>query len=1191
MYSQSAVGLPTNQLGHKVDKEQLYDIESKCCPLKSIKDIMKTEKASKTKSRWIGIRYLIQAAAMTTWVYLLVHAPTIESQVEPSGQKTSMNQLQKVGLAPNERPSCQLQTVYNRRQVLASSADKQLNQPVSPILNQDGQFDGISQTNNGTTSNKHPVISSPTVLSLQAPGASFANNLASGLSGRRFDSSERLRQLRQLLISNNYDAYLVTPNDEHGSDYVTEYDRRLRFISGFTGSNGYALILLDRAVLFTDGRYQLQADEDLDCNWWLVVGDDPLTDIAPWLKAQAAKGIKVATDARLMSLQSFDYLDDQLRRQESEFVLISQDLVDVVWDTNVASGDSPARFAATSDPIFVHPLQFTGNTTWQEKLVKLAGEMSKLKARHYVVSQLDDIAWLLNLRGNDIPMAPLFKAYVFLSRSSEPAQSVNSVKPITNSMNVDQASQGLQAPQVLQVPAGQTIRLTLYVDLNKVNQQVRDHLHVENGTILVTSLSPDQQPITTRIQIELKDYQVFVMDLRDRLSPAAGARQLQGRLLLNAGANVAIHVLAKSYEDRLVLVESLINKMKSVKSDAEVQGMRLAHWRDSLAISMLLSQLDRDIGQMGQVERWTEISAAKELEFYRSLMDYNKGQSFDTISAYGSNAAVVHYRPDENLPHKLIGNQSTYLLDSGGQYLDGTTDITRTVHYGKPSELQRETYTRVLMGSIDTMSLIFDQSSRTPYRIADLLARRHLFELGLDYQHGTGHGIGLFSLVHEAPWLIENYATTTNAKPAGPTTAKQGAQVSSDPVIIQANMFTSVEPGYYKANDFGIRLENIVVSQRVNLPTSLSRPNDRQQEVANKRQFLRWEPISLVPFEPKLIKLELLSNKQKAWLNSYNLMVRFRMTQQINYYLNKIRNQQQERKPIQVQGSASSSRLYQQLLKSINNDTSASKQERYVDMVSQGQNNYLRLDAAKLQDKLELTHRWIMSKTELIPLDVPQTLVATKLTSDASSSNQLSKGKPAEVGSTRPESLQQDSHRLMLVYMSSFPFNDREAGEAVASATQLGARADEKGAQPAASGDATTAKQCTGFQCDLWLLNSLDNFSRQRRQPDSVGARGSAEGSLLPTWAEHDLELDESINLPHKNGSPLSSTSLLHDLFKLGTASQTGATINMWSLLVLGILVSVQVAVAVYLCRGGNKSSRVQIAQNQPESVQLSSSS
>lgn len=1099
----------------------------------------------------------------------------------------------KVGLAPHDRPACKMTPAPNQRRHAVSSLIS------GPILNDQLAGSAGEQETPAILLNASS-ISNPSVLQLQSSSSpQVANNRA---LSKKVDTSERLRQLRSLLDSNGYDAYLVTPNDEHGSEYVTDYDRRLRFISGFTGSNGFALILRDRAVLFTDGRYAIQADQDLDCNWWLVVSDQPLIDIHLWLKANAAKGIKIAVDARMMSLQSFDYLDDQIKKLDSEFALISQDLVDIVWNT-MASAD-PANYERKppQEQVFIHPVQFAGNVSWQEKVVRVAEAMTKLKARHYIVSQLDDIAWLLNLRGNDIPMSPLFKCYLFISKSTSPSggeqpgkavlQAASSVEQLLASS----VQQPLQSPQVLQVATTQSVRLILYVDLKKISQQVREYLHVDNGTIIVTSNQINNnnadslssvQATTTKVQVELKDYDVFIMDIRDKLSSVGGSRQLQGKLLLNAGANVAIHVLARAYEERLVLVESLINKLKSVKTDAEVQGMRVSHWRDSLAISMLLAQLEQDIGKKGLIDKWTETSASKELKFYRSLMDYNKGESFDTISAYGSNAAIVHYKPSEE-EQRMIGNQSTYLLDSGGQYLDGTTDITRTTHYGEPSEFEREAYTRVLMGAIDMMSLIFDESSRAAYRINDLVARRHLFEVGLDYMHGTGHGIGAYSMVHESPALIEHYTSVaiqrqTNAnKQAGVAGSESGqqqqAQILSDPIHLQANMFSSVEPGYYKANEFGIRLENIVVTQRVYLP----RPNDRQESSkgsfqsssSTDRQFLRFEPISLVPFEPKLIKFELLSNKQKAWLNSYNIMVRFRMTNQINYYLAKIRKLHNQ--PMPIQGPTPSSRLYQQLL--------AANSSNKSDLSQLGYYNFLGIDPGQLTEKLEQTHKWIMSKTELVALDVPPAMLAGKsfrvndepsLEDQTGTNKQSSEGsrKRAKEATGTSNNLEQqeteERNKLMLAYMSSLPFNDFNAAVLVASfetPTDLTKLSVRSGFNNASNESLTSSsmepKKCIGQECDLWLVNALNahslptNAQRQQRHRGLVAPIG---------WTEQSLA---SVDQERQEGS-------IFELFQLDTSPNRNVSVNMWTLVVLGLLVVVQMSILTYMCttRACSKSS------------------
>lgn len=1015
------------------------------------------------------------------------------------------------------------------------------------------------------------------------------------------DTSERLRQMRQLLISNNYDAYLVGPNDEHGSEYVTEFDRRLRFISGFSGSNGYALVLLDRAVLFTDGRYELQADADLDCNWWLVVGQEQLADIVGWLKAQNASNLRIGMDARLMSLAAFDYLNEQLRTKlESEFALISQDLVDIVWDSHLAGAPldsaaaSPPPRRRPDGPLQVHPREFAGHLGWEEKMAKLAELMQQHRARHYVVSKLDDIAWLLNLRGSDIPMSPLFKAYLFITRqplgevqAPSPAgtgagKPVTSVEQLLNAMEIQhtnrqpalqQRQAGRQQPQPA---ASQLIKVTFYVDLNKITGSVREHLHMAalNGSTLLGSA--DSQPTigSAKIQIELKDYDVFVLDFGEKFSikslqgnqePTSGG--LQGRLLLDAQANVAIHVLAKNYEDRLVLVEPLIQRLKAVKSNVEVQGMRQAHWRDSLAISMLLSQLERDLSwEKGRSGRgWTEVSAAKELEFYRSLMDHNRGQSFDSISAYGSNGAIVHYRPnmeeEREEDHRPLANESTYLLDSGGQYLDGTTDITRTVHWGQPSDWQRETYTRVLMGAIDMMSLVFPGGEQLGpgRRLNDLLARRHLMELGLDYAHGTGHGIGAYSLVHEAPPLIEHFATGAGAPKSPPrgNSPAGAAQFLNDPLPLQANMFSSVEPGYYEAGEFGIRLENIVVTQEFQAPLANATSGGGPQ-----RTWLRFEPISLVPFEPKLIKFELMSNKQKAWLNSYNLMVRLRMTQQINSYLIRARHHQKLK--------AHSARLQAPSgPAAASNATSG----QALEAIQEGQ-RFLRMEPSKFQELLEQTHKWIMKKTELIPLDVPQRLVARLAQAPLApaADSPPSAAADSDGAEARPKGdlwsslgSDPDGQRLMLAYMAQPPFCDQEAGQAAAAL--LGGRSE---ADATSGGLAHASEKCTGIECDLLLLEALNAHQagvhggaqqQQQRAPGASGWKSSAANQEQTAQSNWDKWRQQ-----------------LMDLFQLdGTQSGDGnwsasVLANMWPLLCLGALLVLvlQFALMLYVCNGSS---------------------
>ena len=302
---------------------------------------------------------------------------------------------------------------------------------------------------------------------------------------------------------------------------------------------------------------------------------------------------------------------------------------------------------------------------------------------------------------------------------------------------------------------------------------------------------------------------------------------------------------------------SPIAAAKAVKNAIEIQGMRDAHIRDAVAICELLAAITVDIEQQRRTGAeglqqslhhthhehvWDEQSASHALSAYRADRMYNRNESFATISAVGPNAAKAHYTPTDHTVRR-IDSEHIFLLDSGGQYLDGTTDVTRTFHFGKPTDLQRETYTRVLMGAIDMATLRFASGTKDIH-LSDIIARRHLLEIGLNYNHGTGHGIGTFLNVHEM-------------------TVGLGTSNSDGGTPLREGMFMSIEPGYYEPGSFGVRIENIVLVTKANTPHRFG-----------GKDYLTFEPITLVPLEPRLIKIELLSVEHRKWLNRYNARVR-----------------------------------------------------------------------------------------------------------------------------------------------------------------------------------------------------------------------------------------------------------------------------------------------------------------------------
>lgn len=390
-----------------------------------------------------------------------------------------------------------------------------------------------------------------------------------------------------------------------------------------------------------------------------------------------------------------------------------------------------------------------------------------------VISALDEIAWIFNLRGDDVPFLPVFKSYAFIGRDL----------------------------------------IKLYVDLGKVGDDARAHLKT-NGC-------------TDKNCVSLAEYSDVWTDLKETLNHMK-------KVFVTKLSSFAIYETVP--DEQRVIIDSPIIDAKQVKNPTEIEGMMKAHIRDSAAIVDFISLLEEEVGR-GNV-KWDELKAVDTLTKLRSEQRHNRGESFATISAFASNGAVIHYKPN-HATNKRIDTSDMYLLDSGGQYLDGTTDITRTFHFGEPTDFHRETYTRVLMGSIDLARLVFPKG--TIDRHIDFVARKYLYEIGLDYNHGTGHGIGSFSTIHEPVIRIGK-----------PLPSKYGH-------ALVPGMFLSDEPGYYEDGSFGIRLETILMVKNASVDHHF-----------NHVPYYCFEAVALVPFEPNLIKYELLTRNHIEWLNDYH---------------------------------------------------------------------------------------------------------------------------------------------------------------------------------------------------------------------------------------------------------------------------------------------------------------------------------
>ncbi|KAK7068099.1 Xaa-Pro aminopeptidase 2 [Halocaridina rubra] len=408
-----------------------------------------------------------------------------------------------------------------------------------------------------------------------------------------------------------------------------------------------------------------------------------------WLIQNLSNGSVVGADPKLIGTDEWKKWDKKLSDANITLRAEETNLVDLVWP----EGERPPH---STDPIFIHELQFAGKK-WEKKVEEAREEMENKEADMMVLTALDEIAWLLNLRGNDIPNTPVFRSYVFIGRNS----------------------------------------VELFIPKGKITPAVDNHLNVNQcGEEECVTIS-EYSTVLTRLQALQLDHGIRKVLLPSKYSYSGG---------------VSYAIYSAVPEDKRLFVTSPVLFMKARKNEVEVQGMKRAHIKDAVALCDFLSFMEQEITDGNA---WNEMEAAETLSEYREQQDHYVGLSFGTTSAFGPNGAVIHYKP-RNETNRYITTESLYLLDSGGQYKDGTTDVTRTMHYGTPTPFQVEAYTRVLMGAIDLATLVFPES--TGDKDVDIMARKHLYEVGLDYRHGTGHGIGMFLSVHEAPTQVRIYS-------------------------------------------------------------------------------------------------------------------------------------------------------------------------------------------------------------------------------------------------------------------------------------------------------------------------------------------------------------------------------------------------------------------------------------------------
>lgn len=594
----------------------------------------------------------------------------------------------------------------------------------------------------------------PTDLQLAPVGTAASSGDAAAPADETL-RDQRLHALRAEIARHHLSGFVVPRADEHQGEQVPACAERLAWLTGFTGSAGLAIVLLDTAALFVDGRYTVQATTEVNAAAWTL---RHLTEEPPsaWIEAHLPAGGRLGYDPWLHTPAQLEPLRAACQKAGGHLVALEHNLIDAVWH------DRPPPPLA---PIVPHPFP-VGGACSADKRHSVAESLAREQEHAAVLSAPESIAWLLNIRGADVPYAPLPLAFALIHADARVALFVDSRK----------LSPGLDLGDAVTVYPPQDLGASL------------DRLGASEHVV--------------------------------RIDPSGTPEWIVERLK-RVGATVS------HGPDPCLLP-------KAIKTAEELEGIRAAHRRDGAALTRFLAWLAR-VAPGGRV---TEMEASDRLEAFRRSNDMFRGLSFPTISAAAGHGAVVHYRATAASNH-VIEPGCLYLVDSGAQYLDGTTDVTRTVAIGAPSAVMRMHFTRVLKGHVALATARFPAG--TTGSQLDVLARKALWEVGLDYDHGTGHGVGNYLSVHEGPQRISKVPSS---------------------VALQPGMVVSNEPGYYRTGEYGIRIENLVAVMAVDPPEGA------------ERNLLGFETLTLAPIDLRLVVPELLVPEEVAWLDAYHARVR-----------------------------------------------------------------------------------------------------------------------------------------------------------------------------------------------------------------------------------------------------------------------------------------------------------------------------
>lgn len=566
------------------------------------------------------------------------------------------------------------------------------------------------------------------------------------------DSAARVSALRAELTRQNLDGFLLPRADAHQNEYVPKSAERLAWLTGFTGSAGFAIVLENEAAIFVDGRYVIQVRQEIDGKIFKPID---IAETAPpqWLAEHAREGARIGYDPWVHTSGQIERFAKAVEGRNIALVALDSNPVDALW------ADRPAE---PLGPIAIHPPRYAGEAA-TAKIRKLRASLKGADA--LLMSDPHAICWAFNIRGADVAHTPIALGFALLPKEGAP---------------------------------------TLYVDEAKLDAKTRAALEK-----FLAIRAPDA--------------------LIDDLAQAGG----RGETVMfdNATAPVKLVEALRAAGGKPRVTDDPAALPKAIKNRAELAGAREAHIRDGAALTRFLAWFAEAAPKGGL----TEITAAEALETFRRENGDLRDISFPTISAFGPHAAIPHYRVTEKSNLRI--GKGVYLVDSGAQYLDGTTDVTRTVVVGRASKQFRDHFTRVLKGHIAIARAVFPKGVSGAQ--LDAFARRPLWEAGLDFDHGVGHGVGAYLSVHEGPQRISKLGTTP----------------------LQPGMILSNEPGYYRAGEYGIRLENLVIVEK--------------REIAGaEREIYGFETITLAPFDLNCVEPKLMSGEEIAWLNAYHAHVR-----------------------------------------------------------------------------------------------------------------------------------------------------------------------------------------------------------------------------------------------------------------------------------------------------------------------------